>query len=231
MNLSEIQGLAQDFIRLDLDSFGQTTATVTTDQINYAVRTLARLLKPVGLVSFVFSPGVFSYSTLSSSIFSQYPVEIKTVTVSGNVLTDYARRPGLCSLDEFQILYPTWTNPGTGVVSAAAQFANTLYLYKAPTAAGSGTLVTSYIPLPISSSTAVPALPHEAHECIAYMAAVFCSLPTVTEQEALARVQSYNQSWSSMLTEVAGSFREQTYSSSYQRMLGTPPEEGKGERE
>ena len=205
------------FCSLDLDSFSSASGQISDNQVNYAIRILTQYLEPIGALTFNYSAGVSSYSTLSSSIFSTaWPMKIHSVLFNGSQLLDYARRPGLHSVSEFQILYPDWTSPGAGDVIAAAQIGQRLILYPAPTASGVTQIVSTFIPFPLTNDSQVPDLPIELHEAIAYLAAAYAARPTMTEQEAINRVMSYDNQWAMILKTSRSRYQGFQHSGSYE---------------
>lgn len=207
MTLSDLIGLQASFLGADLDNYAASGSVspppsgAVLPQINYAVRTIGRMLqqfKP--MVSLTLVAGVQSYN-YQGSAFQLRMTEVHSVTVSGTTLKNWARKPGLFAFREIESKYPTWQTAGSGVPVAAFQNSNELWFHPRPAQAYQAYVAGFYIPPDLVNASDVPDLPVEVHEAVAFLAAVYAAQPYVTEEEGLARMGAYNQSWTIFIQE------------------------------
>lgn len=208
MTLTEMVARLALRLGYDLDNYaGETPSTADQyDQINFAARTVARHVHHSRAgVALTVTSNVFQYS-LHGSAFSQPMIEVWNVINNGTMLVDYLGQPGLHSYQEMNKEFPGWqTGSVSGALStvvAACQVGTELWLYKKPT--GGGTLYVDgrCLPVKMTSGSDVSELHIDLHEAIVDIAAIYAADPSASDNQAIARLQSYSQRSYQTLSDV-----------------------------
>lgn len=221
LTLTTLIAKQAEFLVNDLDnSAGEAPTTQqSTDQVNWALRTISREL-------YLFDSRITFTPTAStpiqllrgSGVAGKRIVQPYMVTINGSPLMRCdGRNYGLWSMPELWDLNPKWQTGADGTPTLAVYKGNNeLILYAPPTAAvvsAAQNYIAGQILAPDLSSSSpgtsdVPAIPEECHEAIAYLAAVLAAMPVATEGEQWKRLQEFNASWVATIDEIARENRD-----------------------
>ncbi len=208
MVLSEIITQTRNNFAYDADlveSFGNSTSPTDAQiipYINWAIRSIARKTKqikayiPINLIANQNTYSLNGGGIASTSQVSQI-TKVHRVFIDNSVMNKPdGRTPGVWAYNEIERYDPNYRAATSGQPIAAAQLANNLILYPAPTlgiTSGTNFMVAEYLPpdLTISDLNNSPDLPVELHEAVAYLAAIRISTPQITEQESYQRLATY----------------------------------------
>jgi hypothetical protein len=202
--------MATQMVQMDLDMLLSSTPESPNDAdwlavINQALRFISRrvlLFNPAVSLTLTAGGKFYNLRDISTPTVGQRVLQPVSVSINGAVLRDrFSRNPGLWSFEELQAQYPSYLTAGEGTPSLAVWLGNNdaynLILYPAPSSvvvtAGQNWISGLVLPADLALDTDVPGIPEECHEAVAALAAVYASLPGVTEQEAWQRVQAYGR--------------------------------------
>lgn len=212
MTFTDIQTLAAQLMRADVMDFaadlatGDGTTTPAADleaQINAAYRWLAlrcHLVK--GDVALALTANTYRYALSGDgwnpAVVGARCLEVRQVQVGGAPLLNFARKPGMVSLDEMEavcVASGDWMTGGTaGTVARAMQLADVLWVYPKPAANAAGTMLARILPPDLAASDDVPWLGDELHEAIAMAAAAYAGRGTASDQVVWTRIGAYDSS-------------------------------------
>lgn len=201
--LSELRTLMTEFMVLDLDnSKGESPSSANqNEQLNWAYRTLcsrASLFDPTITFTLVADQALYDIRDITTPVVSKKVIRPFRIYINNIPLRTADKcRPGLWTLEELEDGYSTWRSAGSGTPYAAIlENYNDLRLHPKPSSTvvsgGNNYIAGIYMPADMSGDGAVPDLPEEFHELIAYMAAIKASLPIVTEDEMWNRIKAYD---------------------------------------
>jgi hypothetical protein len=214
LTFAQIQAMAAEMVQMDLDMMLAASPENPSNAdwlpvINMALRFISRrILLFSDSVALSLTAGTFRYNLRDTTtpIVALRVLQPVSVCINGLVLRDrFSRGPGFWSFYELQSQFPAYATAPNGTPTAAVWLGNNdggnLILYPPPSSgiAGDANSVAGLI-LPADCSLSggnfpatVPGIPEECHESVAALAAVYASLPGLTEQEAWQRVQGYSR--------------------------------------
>jgi hypothetical protein len=207
---SELRTLTRALLAYDLDAYDidfQSSDAKVTAVLNWALRSISIRLN-LYAPSVVFTPvnGSASYP-LRGTAFARRLLEVHQVIVNGEPLRDYTGRLVPMGFFEFQTHYPLWRSQTSGKPLATAVDGDTLVFDKpfnsATISAGSNFISGRILAPDLVSAGDIPEIPIEAHESIAYLAAVKAATPNATEQEGWTRLEAFSKAQSELINELA----------------------------
>lgn len=188
MQLSELRTLLTQLLQTDLDNFaGDTPSTADLNaQINRALREIARFIRPrFAKVQLTITSPDQEILLSNTSKFARAMLDIDGIYVSSGVEVEVVPPPAF-ERDT------NWRFATSGTPTMATVENNTLRFDRpwstSPTIFVSG----DGFYLPLVNDTDAPELPVDAHEAIAYVAAVFAAEPSVVDGTAMTRLQNYS---------------------------------------
>lgn len=188
MQLSELRTLLTQLLQTDLDNFaGDTPSTADLNaQINRALREIARFIRPrFAKVQLTITSPDQEILLSNTSKFARAMLDIDGIYVSSGVEVEVVPPPAF-ERDT------NWRFATSGTPTMATVENNSLRFDRpwstSPTIFVSG----DGFYLPLVNDIDVPELPVDAHEAIAYYAAVFAAEPSVSDQTAMNRLQIYS---------------------------------------
>jgi hypothetical protein len=170
------------------------SATDVAEQLNYAARFVSRRI-------YQFDPSIAMTLTIDDgdmdlfgAAFTRDVLEVKRVIVNGQPLRRPDGRVGLWKYQEVEDRYPTWRSTPHALPRIAFQLDRVLYVYPKPDSAYSNSYVAGqYLCATLTGSDTSLSydLPDELHPAVVRLAADFAADPTVSEGDALMRLQRY----------------------------------------
>jgi hypothetical protein len=207
MQLSELRTLLTQLLQTDLDNFlgDNPTASDLNAQINRALREIARFIRPhfAKVTLSITSPDQEIVLT-NTAKFGRAMLDIDGIYVSSGVEIAVIPPPAFERDTNWR-----FATSGTPVLATVEN--NTLR-FDRPWATSPDIFVSGDgFYLPLSSDTDVPELPVDAHEAIAYVAAVFAAEPSVVDGTAMTRLQNYSARSFAALDAVRKSLANQQF--------------------
>lgn len=219
--LATLITLQAQYLSMDLDNAnGEAPSDANcTIQLNQALRQISRRLYLYDpKVTFTPTASTLIQDLRASGVCSKRVVQPYRVTINGNPLLDCAGRDyGLWSEAELWRRNPKWQTAADGVPSLAVYSGNgKLILHQPPTAAVvsdaenfiAGQVLAADLSSATPGTTDIPGIPEEAHEAIAYLAAIIAANPVATEKEQWKRLEVFNASWISTIDTIARENRD-----------------------
>ncbi len=176
MNLEDIQNIVKEILAQDLDNRAGDAPTDAQlkAQLNEAARELSTDVRPVERLQLAYTP---SDPTISLDSGARRILAVWQVQVNGVAIRDYRGRRRIDTFEQLALDIPGFESGGTpGLPKRAAMLGRELYLYPAPVAGHTITVVAdTYFP-DMPATLAEPVLmPKELAEACAYYAAVLAA--------------------------------------------------------
>lgn len=163
------------------------------DPLNWALDSASRKLYLYGSdIGTNESSGVGTYSFLSD--FDKRMLAIDRVSVGGNLLKDIEGLPGLYTIREMDVRYATWRTVPDQTPVAAAVDGNNLVFNAFPISSLPAVIVSGrFLADEVDDESDVPDIPEHLHQELALLTAFKYAMPTVSMEEAWARLKNYRE--------------------------------------
>lgn len=191
---------------MDLDNYKGESATAAqkTEQLNTGLRIISRhihLFNPKVTFTPTAASAVQNIQNTSTPVVSQKVIRPYSVMMNGVKLSGPDGNVGVWPYGQFIQEYPAWELADDGTVYRAVIFnEGKLLLNPAPTTAvvtaAQNFIAGTVYAAPLvngSGDSTEPDLPADLHEALCLLTAAIAADPQIAAEEALRRVQSYNQ--------------------------------------
>jgi hypothetical protein len=189
MTRATLRTLLGQLLQTDLDNYaGDSPSTSDLDaQLNRALREIARFIRPkFAKVNLTITSPDQEIDLGNTTKFARAMLSVDRIYVSSGVEVQVVPMP------QFE-RDTNWRFATSGTPILAAVENNTLR-FDRPWATSPTVIVAGDgFYLPLTSDSQVPELPEDAHEAIAYVAAVFAAEPSIVDGTAMSRLQTYSQ--------------------------------------